>query len=410
MRLKLASASAAALAIAYAFAAPVSAATIILNNLGGVEPGTQAYDGFTTAAKFWANAIANPITIRLDVGFDHLGSNILGSTSSRAFYVPTALIEQQLVVTGTSSIDAIADAHLPTLSSNGGIGMITPGYNNPDGTGVDLSKRVFDNNDSFNNTALAENSATLKALGFTGLGTGADGSVTFSSDFKFDFNPRNGVQAGAIDFLSVATHEIGHALGFVSGADIYDLLGGSGPLASGHPEVCGVDCHDYPAQDDSFSGSLDLFRYSANADGVGGTTGPTLDWAPVDDSYFSIDGGVTNLGGFSTGAFNGDGWQASHWKAPTSAPFCSGLLGIMNPYICGGTGGIVTNLDFEAFDAMGYNLSFDPGVDPRNVTTADIQREFGPPGVPEPATWALMLMGFSLAGAAVRRRRRGLAA
>jgi hypothetical protein len=405
MRLKLLSASVAALAAACAVAAPVRAATIILHNLGGVEPGTFAYQGFTTAANFWAHEIANPITIRLDVGFGHLGPHILGSTGSSGAYVPTALIEQQMVATGTSSIDAVASAHLPALSASGGISMITPGYNNPDGTGVDVSKLVYDHNDTFNNQALFENTATLKALGFSGFGSAADGSVTFSSDFDFDFNAKNGIRGGAIDFLSVATHEIGHALGFVSGVDIYDLLGGNGPLASGNEDICGVDCHDYPAQDDAFSSSLDLFRYSANPDGVDGTTGPTLTWAPGVESYFSIDGGATNLGNFSTGAFNGDTWQASHWKAPTAPPFCAGLLGIMNPYICRGLGGVVTNLDFEAFDAMGYNLSFDPGTDPHNLTTNDISRQFGPPAIPEPATWALLLMGFGFAGAAVRRRR-----
>src|SRR4051812_33404556 len=113
MRKKLLSASIAVLASACAVAGPAGAATIILNNLGGVEPGTFAYEGFNTAANFWAHAIANPITIRLDVGFGHLGPNILGSTGSRALYVPTALVEQQLVATGTSSIDAVATAHLP---------------------------------------------------------------------------------------------------------------------------------------------------------------------------------------------------------------------------------------------------------------------------------------------------------
>ena len=74
--------------VATAAASPPAAATIILNNLGGVEPGTGAYAGFTAAANFWAHEIANPITIRLDVGFGHLGPNILGSTGSRATYVP----------------------------------------------------------------------------------------------------------------------------------------------------------------------------------------------------------------------------------------------------------------------------------------------------------------------------------
>ena len=38
--------------------------------------------------------------------------------------------------------------------------------------------------------------------------------------------------------------------------------------------------------------------------------GPTLD----DNPYFSIDGGATKSGLFSTGEYFGDGHQAQHWK------------------------------------------------------------------------------------------------
>ena len=55
-------------------------------------------------------------------------------------------------------------------------------------------------------------------------------SRTFSSAFSFDFNPDDGVTAGQMDFIGVAIHEIGHALGFISGVDTYDYYGGpSGP-------------------------------------------------------------------------------------------------------------------------------------------------------------------------------------
>lgn len=372
------------------------AATIVLTNTGGVEVGTQAYQGFTTAANFWAAQIANPITIRLDVGFGHLGPNILGSTGSSGAYVSTQGVQNRLAATGTSALDAIAVSHLPTLTS-GALSVVTPGYNNPDGTGVDTSTLVFDTNTSFNNVALYGNTANLKALGYN-LGAVTDGSISFSSDFNFDFNPTDGIAANGIDFVGVAIHEIGHALGFVSGVDVYDLIGSPGGFyAHGHPEVCGVNCEDYPAQDDAFAGVFDLFRY---ADVLGSRQ---LTWAPGVDSYFSIDGGVTSLGALATGDFNGDGWQASHWKRKLPG---QDALGIMDPAVSFGQLDVFTNLDFQAFDAMGYNFNFDTMSDPHSYSTADISRLYRTAPIPEPATWGLMLMGFGALGVMMRRRNR----
>jgi hypothetical protein len=399
-----------------AAATSADAATIVLHNIGGVTPGSDAYNGFRRAANFWGSQFSNDATINLDVGFNHLGPDILGSTRSTFAVKSIQSVEGHLIAgASTSAIDQAAAANLPALSPTsfgvGGVDVITPGYTHPEtgagngnpfGTGnpygIDNSTNVYDTDGTFNNVAIGVTTANAKALGYAVDPHTVDGSITFSSDFAFDFNPTDGITPGTIDFLSVATHEIGHALGFVSGVDDYDTLGGpNSPYAT--YDCGGFQCQDYPAEDDWFGETLDLFRYSNDPHNVAPGNGPTLTWAPGVESYFSVDGGATNLGGFSTGTFNGDTWQASHWKAPTSAPFCSGLLGIMNPYACNGTGGIVTNRDRQAFDAIGWNLN-DQGD--RQFTTADIYRNIG---VPEPAAWTLLIGGFGLSGAMLRRRR-----
>ncbi|HWI86755.1 MAG TPA: NF038122 family metalloprotease, partial [Sphingomonas sp.] len=133
--------------------------------------------------------------------------------------------------------------------------------------------------------------------------------------------------------------------------------------------------------------------------------GAVLDFTPGTASYFSVDGGLTALFGnkFSTGSFNGDGRQASHWK---DAIGCSGQLGIMDPTFCYGQMGDVTALDLAAFDAIGWNLQRDVILNPAyHRTTAQIYASF----VPEPASWAMMLGGFGLVGGALRRRRTSVA-
>jgi hypothetical protein len=59
-----------------------------------------------------------------------------------------------------------------------------------------------------------------------------------------------------------------------------------------------------------------------------------------------------------------------------------------------GTGGLIT-LDFSSDSRSGADAILDNVV----LTTA-------PAGVPEPATWAMMLLGFGAIGLAMRRRRR----
>src|SRR5205814_7577617 len=93
--------------------------------------------------------------------------------------------------------------------------------NNPNGTGS--ATPYLDNNNNANNSTLSIHNANAKVLGLRSATDAAqDASITFSSNFTWDFDPRDGITAGSFDFVGAATHEIGHALGFVSGEDILD--------------------------------------------------------------------------------------------------------------------------------------------------------------------------------------------
>ncbi len=81
-------------------------------------------------------------------------------------------------------------------------------------------------------------------------------------------------------------------------------------------------------------------------------------------------------------------------------------------------GFITLSANGSIFEGGGFNAFIDPmitldlpGVDPKDFTlTISPNLTEGSGGIPEPATWALMLGGFGLAGAALRRRRLAVAA
>ena len=391
-------------------AAPASAATIVLNNIGTTTT-PEALKGFRIAANYWESQLTNNVVLTLNVGLDKLPPNVLGSTRSSFTSKAVVNIENRIKAFGTTALDAQVTTNLPTLS-NGILGagtalkMYTPGYTGIDDDGnpfgIDNATRQYDADGSYNNSVIGLTTANAKALGYAFAPGSVDGQILFSSEFGFDFDPRNGVDAGKSDFIGVAIHEIGHALGFVSGVDDYDVYGTGGRFAQ---EVCFADgtlCQDYPANDDWFGETLDLFRYSGKN---------ALDWTPGANSYFSLDRGATAFGGgfFSSGEDNGDGWQASHWQAPRSdvdptkftcrKPF----LGVMNPYLCDGSVAAVTALDLAAFDAIGWNTKTDVLANPNyRFTSADAFAAFG---VPEPAMWGMMIAGFGMVGFTARRRR-----
>ncbi|WP_426165378.1 NF038122 family metalloprotease [Sandarakinorhabdus sp. DWP1-3-1] len=384
-------------------ALPATAVTIELRNTGGVEVGTDAYRGFSAAANFWEQILRDDITVKLNVGYAALGPGILGSTGSITNSIFIDSYRSSLAGDRTSALDASAVANFSPLVASTfapGRGAVDAIISGPkvDGNGVNTSPltRVWDADGSTNNTGISMNTSLMKAVGLTPTYTGAnaaiqaDGSISFSTGFasSFDFDPTDGITAGQFDFVAIAIHEIGHALGFRSGVDVYDT---NTNFANNLNNFV-------------FMTQLDLFRYSADPLGLGGG-GPVLDWGIggtlVDGyaPYFSIDGGATALFGntFSTGRTFGDRQQASHWKDAAPGAF---QLGLLDPTAARGQQGIITSLDLAAYDAIGWDIKYD--------VLANSGRYFSTAGIgalPEPGSWAMLIAGFGLTGAVMRRRR-----
>jgi len=325
-------------AFATVFAGSAHALTFVFNPAAGTPINVQ--NGFAAAGARWSAIFADPITINVNIAFPSLGAGILGQTGSAHQSVTYGNFRTALAADASSATDTAAVGSLPNTASISGLIDFTS-----------TNSAVH----SISTSNLMITNANAKAVGLLAANNAAvDASIQFSSNFSWDFDPSNGITAGQFDFVGVATHEIGHCLGFESVVD--ELTSFS------------------PNQTDGFYGarvnSLDLFRYSASG---------TRSWTSGGNNsnavrYFSTDSGATNEGRFALGPTHGDGDQASHWR--------DGLgIGIMDPTAAPGELMTITGTDIKGFDAIGYTLT----------------------PVPEPATMAALGLGTL---ALLRRRRK----
>lgn len=329
------------------------ALTINIAPTTALASNAAALAAFQRAGMQWARRIQDPITVTISADLANLGSTtIIGqaSTTMRAYSYST--IRDAMVADAANETDDGIVASLPIVTDFSA--WI------PDGFGLTGS-------------ILASN-ANLKALGLAGLDSAYDATITFNSGFAFDYDNSDGVTTGTMDFETVAAHEIGHALGFMSVVDSVDYW-----LSQG---VSGAF---------SFY-TMDLFRFAndvagsdpANAEDFSTFPRYLMPGGDAITDWIDAAWGVGWIGAearMSTGAYRGDGSQASHWKDG----YVTGQhIGIMNPTVADETIVPVGEADLRALDLIGYDI-------------APLE------AVPEPQSLAIALVG--LLGLAVARRR-----
>lgn len=324
-----------------------------------MDQDSPAWQSFEQARDFWSSQWSDTVEIQLDLRYEPLPGNTLGSAESEHVYVSYTEWSEALTADATSAADRQMTASLPQGDTFAP--YINRTEDNPHGRG---SVRPYVDDDlGPNNQVVRLTRANAKALGVLSKEAEAtDATISINSNFPFDYDLSDGVDANHYSLTGILVHELGHALGFVSGVDWLDY-----------------NSNGFYFTDDSldYVSALDFLRFSEDSEAAGAD----FDWtADRRAKYLSIDGGTTPLtdaaNDWATGSIHGDGYQSSHWRLGSG-------LGNFEPILSRGATIPVSEWDLLALDVIGWDLASRP--------------------VPEPThTW--ILLGLLL-GCVARRRR-----
>ena len=297
---------------------------------------------FEVAAQVWESYLQDDVTVNLQMGVTSssnlptgvIGGALPGMRANTSYGEFRQRYNQDI----TSAYDQTASWHLNWNSNS-------VKYENFNSNNENLGE--YTSSGVINMTR-----ANAKALGFNlnNAQQGLDGYILLSdlagTGVQWDVTT-NSAASGKLDLLSTVLHEIGHALGFVSGVDQ------PGWLAAQTDTQYGTQTWHQVTQQlrdrVRYANPLDLFRYSDNSNG-----NPDLTYgSEFSNKFFSIDDGRTSIAQFASGndtAAGGDGYQASHWQNRNNS------LGVMDPTLSLGERNMVSALDLRAMDVIGWDI------------------------------------------------------
>jgi hypothetical protein len=353
------------------------AKALTFNFIAAEGTSTELVNSFNLAGNRWSSVIKDDITVNISVGQERIADGSLGYANPTAGKVNLTNFLSQLGRDATSNNDAIAVSNRNNVISR----LIN---NTADSNGAaHLDDSVGD---------IWLTSANAKALGILGGDRATiDSEFIINSDLAWDYDGDSQVDKDKYDLVTTITHELGHALGIVSGVDILDYnntenfnlspalgaqrdyarwfrlspalgaqrdyarwfrlspaLGAQRDYArwfrlEGEEEtVVNTDTSVITDADLNFVSSFDLFRYSATS-----TSLEAIDTTlSTEAKYFSIDGGISSLVALANGE-SIDGTQASHTMTGDS---------IMSPILDKGIAKTIADFDLTMLDVMGWDL------------------------------------------------------
>ncbi len=238
------------------------------------------FTAMAAAAQYLDNLITNNVTVNIQVGWGEAGGQSLGGALGEGGLYGTLLSYTQL------KADLLAQSNSPADAS---------AYANLPAT------------DPSNGAGILVSVAQEKAWRLVAAnGTEVDGVVGYSSSADWNFSTNNTTVGGEYNFLGDALHELTHALGRDSG------------LNAGSPFAV-----------------MDLFQYAAPG---------TIQTQAGGASYFSINGGASNLANFATISDLAD-WSNTVPNDSFDAFFSSG------------TAYTISATDITLLNVLGYSIN-----------------------------------------------------